>query len=64
MIALSAMTDEEPPSHEQVSELLAASANRDPAARDALMPVVYGELRRPAHHFSSGGTGDLAPAKW
>jgi hypothetical protein len=46
MIALSAMTDEEPPSGGQVSELLAAWANRDPAARDALILVEYGELRR------------------
>jgi hypothetical protein len=43
MITLSAMTSEEPSSREQVSVLLAAWANRDPAARDALVPVAYGE---------------------
>jgi RNA polymerase sigma factor (TIGR02999 family) len=38
-------------SRAHVSELLAAWANRDSAARDALMPLVYDELRRLAHHY-------------
>jgi RNA polymerase sigma factor (TIGR02999 family) len=58
MIALSAMTDEEPSSPAQVSELLAAWTNHDPSARDALMPVVYGELRRLAHHYMRGERAD------
>jgi len=36
---------------ERISELLAAWANRDPAAREELVPIVYGELRRLAHHY-------------
>jgi RNA polymerase sigma factor (TIGR02999 family) len=39
---------------QQVSELLAAWTNGDPAARDQLLPVVYAELRRLAHHFMAG----------
>jgi hypothetical protein len=41
-----------------VSELLAAWTNHDPSARDALMPVVYGELRRLAHHYMRGERAD------
>jgi hypothetical protein len=33
---------------------LAAWSNADPAARDALLPIVYGELRRLAHHYMQG----------
>lgn len=36
---------------EHVQEVLAAWANGDPAARDRLMPLVYKELRRLAHHY-------------
>lgn len=36
---------------EPLSQLLADWANHDPAARDRLMPIVYEELRRLAHHF-------------
>jgi RNA polymerase sigma factor (TIGR02999 family) len=35
----------------QVSALLAAWTNRDAGARDALLPVVYDELRRLAQHY-------------
>jgi RNA polymerase sigma factor (TIGR02999 family) len=41
--------DPAPP--ERISQLLADWANRDPAARDRLVPIVYGELRRLAHHY-------------
>jgi RNA polymerase sigma factor (TIGR02999 family) len=34
-----------------VSALLAAWSNHDPTARDALVPIIYGELRRLAHHY-------------
>jgi RNA polymerase sigma factor (TIGR02999 family) len=33
---------------------LAAWSEHDPAARDALIPIVYGELRRLAHHYMQG----------
>jgi RNA polymerase sigma factor (TIGR02999 family) len=39
---------------ERVSQLLADWANRDPAAREQLVPIVYGELRRLAHHYMRG----------
>jgi RNA polymerase sigma factor (TIGR02999 family) len=39
---------------EPVSQLLADWANHDPAARDRLMPIVYEELRRLAHHYMRG----------
>jgi RNA polymerase sigma factor (TIGR02999 family) len=39
---------------QQVSQLLAAWTNRDSAARDALLPVVYDELHRLAHHYMHG----------
>jgi RNA polymerase sigma factor (TIGR02999 family) len=39
---------------QQVSQLLAAWTNRDSAARDALLPVVYDELHRLAHHYMRG----------
>ena len=37
-----------------IAQLLADWANRDPAARDRLLPIVYDELRRLAHHFMRG----------
>src|SRR5687767_1491163 len=37
-------------SQERVSRLLAAWASGDPAAREQLVPIVYQELRRLAHH--------------
>jgi RNA polymerase sigma factor (TIGR02999 family) len=36
---------------ERISRLLADWANRDAAARDELVPIVYDELRRLAHHY-------------
>ena len=39
---------------ERVSQLLADWANRDPAAREQLVPIVYDELRRLAHHYMHG----------
>jgi RNA polymerase sigma factor (TIGR02999 family) len=50
-----AMPNRDYPSERQdVSKLLAAWSSDDPAARDALMPIVYGELRRLAHHYMHG----------
>jgi len=46
-----------PPSHDlssdrqEIGRLLDAWASRDASARDALMPIVYRELRRLAHHY-------------
>jgi len=37
-----------------VSRLLAAWSTSDPAARDALVSTLYGELRRLAHHYMQG----------
>ncbi len=37
-----------------VSLLLAAWSKQDAAARDALVPIVYEELRRLAHHYMRG----------
>ena len=39
---------------ERISRLLADWANRDPAARERLVPIVYEELRRVAHHYMRG----------
>lgn len=39
---------------ERISQVLADWANRDPTARDRLMPIVYEELRRLAHHHMRG----------
>jgi RNA polymerase sigma factor (TIGR02999 family) len=41
-------------SRQQASQLLAAWTNGDRAARDELLPVVYAELRRLAHHYMAG----------
>lgn len=38
----------------EVSRLLDAWANHDPGARDQLLPLVYAELRRLAHHYMKG----------
>ena len=38
----------------QVSRLLADWSKEDPAARDALVSIVYKELRRLAHHYMQG----------
>jgi RNA polymerase sigma factor (TIGR02999 family) len=39
---------------ERISQLLAEWANHDPAARERLVPIVYEELRRLAHHYMRG----------
>lgn len=39
---------------QQVSRLLADWSKEDPAARDALVAIVYKELRRLAHHYMQG----------
>lgn len=36
---------------QRIAQVLADWANRDPAARDRLVPIVYEELRRLAHHY-------------
>ena len=36
---------------QRIAEVLADWANRDPVARDRLVPLVYEELRRLAHHY-------------
>ena len=36
---------------QRIAQLLADWANRDPVARDRLVPMVYEELRRLAHHY-------------
>jgi RNA polymerase sigma factor (TIGR02999 family) len=38
----------------QVSQLLADWSKEDPAARDALVAIVYKELQRLAHHYMQG----------
>jgi RNA polymerase sigma factor (TIGR02999 family) len=39
---------------QQVSRLLADWSKEDPAARDALVAIVYKELQRLAHHYMQG----------
>jgi RNA polymerase sigma-70 factor, ECF subfamily len=39
---------------ERISQALADWANRDPSARERLVPIVYEELRRVAHHYMRG----------
>ena len=36
---------------QRIAQVLADWANRDPIARDRLVPIVYEELRRLAHHY-------------
>jgi RNA polymerase sigma factor (TIGR02999 family) len=38
----------------RIAQVLADWANRDPSARDQLVPIVYDELRRLAHHYMRG----------
>lgn len=45
-------------SSEQVTSLLIRWRDGDKAALDALIPLVYGELRRLAHHYLSGERSD------
>jgi hypothetical protein len=46
--------DAEAAGPERISQLLADWANRDSAAREQLVPIVYEELRRRAHHYMRG----------
>ena len=46
-------TDDES-QRQEVSRLLADWSKEDPAARDALVAIVYEELRRLAHHYMKG----------
>lgn len=39
---------------DHITRLLADWANRDAAAREQLVPIVYEELRRLAHHYMQG----------
>ena len=41
----------------RITQLLADFANRDAAAREQLIPIVYEELRRLAHHYMRGERG-------
>ena len=46
--------DADPHQRGDISQLLADWANHDPAARERLVSIVYGELRRLAHHYMRG----------
>jgi RNA polymerase sigma factor (TIGR02999 family) len=46
--------DPDAAARERIAQLLADWANRDPAAREQLVPIVYEELRRLAHHHMRG----------
>jgi RNA polymerase sigma factor (TIGR02999 family) len=48
------MADRDAAGGEPTKQLLADWANRDPSARDELVPIVYEELRRLAHHYMRG----------
>ena len=48
------VTDPDDTSPERIAKLLADWANKDPAARERLVPIVYEELRRLAHHYMRG----------
>jgi RNA polymerase sigma factor (TIGR02999 family) len=47
-----------PASPEEVTQLLADWGRGDPDALEKLTPLVYGELRRLAHRYMSGGRAD------
>jgi RNA polymerase sigma factor (TIGR02999 family) len=46
--------DPDAATRERISQLLSDWAKRDPAAREQLVPIVYDELRRLAHHYMRG----------
>ena len=46
--------DRDAAGRERINQVLADWANRDPTARDRLVPIVYEELRRLAHHHMRG----------
>ena len=45
------MAQDADPERQRIAQVLADWANRDPAARDRLVPIVYDELRRLAHRY-------------
>jgi RNA polymerase sigma factor (TIGR02999 family) len=47
-------TPPDPANLDQLSAQLDAWSSHDPAARDRLVPLVYGELRRLAQHYMKG----------
>ena len=47
-------TDRNGDSSTDIAQLLADWAAQDPTARDRLVPIVYDELRRLAHHYMRG----------
>src|SRR5687768_16057370 len=50
--------DRDATGREGISQVLADWADRDPTARDRLLPIVYDELRRLAHrHMRGEGAG-------
>jgi RNA polymerase sigma factor (TIGR02999 family) len=49
-----AAQDRDAAGREPITQILADWANRDPTARDRLLPIVYEELRRLAHHYMRG----------
>jgi RNA polymerase sigma factor (TIGR02999 family) len=49
-----AAQDRDAAGRERLTQVLADWANGDPAARDRLVPIVYEELRRLAHHYMRG----------
>ena len=59
-------TPEDSAQREEVSQLLKAWADHDPTARDALVPIIYDELRRLAYRqvrhrlLVRGAAGGLA----
>jgi hypothetical protein len=44
----------EAPSSRELTQLLVDWGNGNKAALDKLLPLVYGELRRLAHHYTRG----------
>ncbi len=50
--------DPEAAAQDRISQLLADWANHDPSAREQLVPIVYEELRRLAHHYMRGERTD------
>jgi hypothetical protein len=54
-----------PAARKHISRLLQAWTGEDPAARDALVPIVYDELHRLAHHYMRGAPATRCrPPRW
>src|SRR5947207_8787304 len=51
-------TDADASESPNISQLLEEWAAQDPTARDRLVPLVYDELRRLAHHYMRGERAD------